>query len=112
MADTETVLISVTRLKELEAAAAAIPILKEKLMKANHCDTERLNAYNKAHPEKNAERVKRHIEKDRDAYNAKRRERRRLKREAAEAKEVETDKAANPPAEGLITTAVKPPGLK
>ena len=53
-------------------------------------------AYNKAHPEKALERVKRHIEKDRDAYNARRRERRRLAKEAAG---------------GLITPAVNPPDL-
>lgn len=54
---TDTVTISVERLKELEAAAAALPILKEKLKKANHSDPERAKAYNKAHPEKAAERV-------------------------------------------------------
>ena len=86
----ETVTISAARLQELEAAAAAVPILKEKLKKANHSDPARVNAYNKAHPEKVLERVKRHIEKDRDAYNARRRERRRLAKEAV----------AKPPAEG------------
>jgi hypothetical protein len=92
----ETVTITVERLKELEAAAAAVPILREKLKKANHSDPARVNAYNKAHPEKALERVKRHIEKDRDAYNARRRERRRLAKEAAA---------------GLITPAVNPPDL-
>ncbi len=99
----ETVTITVERLKELEAAAAALPIIKDKLKKANHSNPERLIAYNKAHPEKAAERVKRHIEKDRDAYNAKRRERRRLAKEAAAA--VTTSSA------GLITPAVNPPNL-
>jgi len=89
----ETVTITIERLKELEAAAEAVPILKEKLKKANHCDPDRINAYNKAHPEKVLERVKRHIEKDRDAYNARRRERRRLAKEAAAA-------AAKPPGAG------------
>ena len=93
---TETVTISVERLKELEAAAAALPILKEKLKKANHSDPERAKAYNKAHPEKAAARVKKHIDKDRDAYNARRRERRRLAKEAAAAA------AANPPVDGVI----------
>ena len=93
----DTVTITIERLKELEAAAAAVPILKEKLKKANHSDPDRINAYNKAHPEKVLERVKRHIEKDRDAYNARRRERRRLAKEAAAA------------GDGLITPAVNPP---
>ena len=95
----ETVTISAARLQELEAAAAAVPILKEKLKKANHCDIDKINAYNKAHPEKVLERVKRHIEKDRDAYNARRRERRRLAKEA-------TGKS---PGGGLITPVVNPP---
>ena len=87
----ELVTITAARLQELEAAAAAVLVLKEKLKKANHSDPARVNAYNKAHPEKAAERVRRHIEKDRDAYNARRRERRRLAKEAA---------AAAAPAEG------------
>jgi len=93
----DLVTITAGRLKELEAAAAAVPILKEKLKKANHSDPDRINAYNKAHPEKVLERVKRHIEKDRDAYNARRRERRRLAKEAAAAA-----------GDGLITPAVNP----
>ena len=77
----ETVTISAARLQELEAAAAAVPILKEKLKKANHCDIDKINAYNKAHPEKAAERSKRCKEKNREAYNARRRELYRLKRD-------------------------------
>lgn len=80
-----TTTITVERLQELEAAEAAASILKEKLKKRNHSDLARINAYNKAHPEKVLARVKRHIEKDRDAYNARRRERRRLAKEAAAA---------------------------
>jgi hypothetical protein len=76
----ETVTISAARLQELEAAAAAVPILKEKLKKANHCDIDKINAYNKAHPEKAAERSKRCKEKNRDAYNTRRRELYRLKK--------------------------------
>lgn len=89
----ETVTISVARLQELEAAAAAAATLKERLKKANHCDPERLKAYNKAHPEKGLERVKKYQNKDRDAYNARRRELRRLKKEAV----VLTALAVNPP---------------
>ena len=89
----DLVTISAERLKELEAAAAAIPILKEKLKKANHCDIDKINAYNKAHPEKVLERVKRYQEKNRDAYNARRRELRKLKKEAGE-----TNPVVNPQA--------------
>ena len=81
----DTVTITVERLKELEAAAAELPILKEKFKKANHSDIARLNAYNKANPEKVLERTKRYKDKDRDAYNARRRELRKLKKEAAAA---------------------------
>ena len=70
----DTVTITKERLQELEAAAATIPILKEKLKKANHSDVDRINAYNKAHPEKVAARVKRYVEQNREAYNARRRE--------------------------------------
>jgi hypothetical protein len=71
----DLVTITAGRLKELEALEAKV---KEHNMK----DAKRLNAYNKAHPEKVLERVKRHIEKDRDAYNARRRERRRSNQNA------------------------------
>jgi len=80
----ETVTITVERLKELEA-------LEAKVKAQNIKDVKRLNDYNNAHPEKRLARVVRHIEKDRDAYNARRRERRRLAKEAA---------AAAPPVEG------------
>jgi hypothetical protein len=78
----ETVTITVDRLRELELAESQIPIIKEKLKKANHCDIDRINAYNKAHPEKVAERQKRFREKNRDEHNAKRREKYRLKKES------------------------------
>lgn len=78
----ETVTITLERLQELEAAAAELPILKERFKKANHSDIARLNAYNQAHPEKVLERTKRYKDKDRDAYNARRRELRKLKKEA------------------------------
>jgi hypothetical protein len=72
----ETVTITVERLKELEKYEA-------KIKAKNAKDTIRLAEYHKTHPEKTLARVNRHIEKDRDAYNAKRRERRRLAKEAA-----------------------------
>jgi DNA gyrase/topoisomerase IV subunit A len=83
MADTVT--ISVERLKELESLEAEVKA--KKLQK--HID---LKKYTDT-PERRLERVKKHIDKDRDAYNARRRERRRLAKEAAAA-------AANPPVDG------------
>lgn len=81
----ETVTISADRLRELELAESQIPNIKEKLKKANHCDVDRINAYNKAHPEKVAERQKRYREKNRDEHNAKRREQYKLKKESTTA---------------------------
>ena len=88
-----TVTITVERLKELEAAAARLSHVEERLRKRNHNNVDRINAYNKAHPDKVAERYRKHVEKDRDSYNAKRRERYRQRKEAATA-----------------TTAAEPPG--
>jgi len=81
---TETVTISIDRLKELEAAAEKLPILKEKLKKRNQRSNniERLNAYYETHPNNSTERSKRSREKNREAYNARRRELYRLKRGA------------------------------
>jgi hypothetical protein len=56
--------------------------LKEKLKKRMFSNPDRINAYNKAHPEKVLARAHKYINKDRDAYNARRRERYRLKKEA------------------------------
>ena len=90
----DLVTITAERLKELEA-------LEAKVKAHNIKDAKRLNEYNNAHPEKVLERVKRHIEKDRDAYNARRRERRRLAKEAAAA-------AAKPPGQDN-NSVVNPP---
>lgn len=73
--------------------------LKEKLYKRTHNNPDRINAYNKAHPEKVRARVEKYINKDRDAYNARRRERYRLKKEA--------EAAAN----GLTTGGVCPTAM-
>ena len=75
----DLVTITAARLQELEST---VLVLKEKLKKANHCDIDKINAYNKAHPEKAAERSKRCKERNREAYNARRRELYRLKKEA------------------------------
>jgi len=72
----ETVTISAARLQELEAMEAKIKVQQAK-------DLQRLIKHDKAHPERVLERVKRYQNKDRDAYNARRRERRRLAKEAA-----------------------------
>jgi hypothetical protein len=78
MTDTpETVVITAERLKQLEEA-------EMRLTNKNKRAVERLHKYNKEHPEKVAERVKRHVERDREAYNARRRELYRLKKEAKE----------------------------
>lgn len=80
----DLVTITAERLKELEALEAKVKAKNEqkRIELQKYTDT----------PEKRLERVKRHIEKDRDAYNARRRERRRLAKEAAA--------AAKPPADG------------
>lgn len=75
-----TVTITASRLAELEAAAQQAHELKQKLDKRNNNNLERLTAYNQAHPEKAAERVKKCIEKNRDAINARRRERYKQKK--------------------------------
>ena len=87
----ETVTITVERLKQLEKYEA-------KIKAKNAKDTIRLAEYDNAHPEKVLERTKRYKDKDRDAYNARRRELRRLKKEAEAA-------AAKSPGEGGSTTA-------
>ena len=74
------------RIAELEAQVVD---LQARLAKRNHNNRERLKAYREANPEKaaesNAASAKRYKEAHREAYNARRRELRRLKREAMEA---------------------------
>lgn len=74
----ETVTITKERLAELEKYEARIKAKNAK-------DAKRVIEYQKEHPEINLQRVNKHIDKDRDAYNAKRREKRRLAKEAAAA---------------------------
>lgn len=72
----ETVTISVARLQELEAAAAAAGAVKEtRIAKLREKDTQ----------DKINSRVKKHYELHRDEINARRREKRRLARAAAAA---------------------------
>lgn len=70
----ETVTISAARLQELEALEAKIKAKNEKkrIELQQYTDT----------PDKKQERMRRYIDKDRDAYNAHRREKRRLAKEA------------------------------
>jgi hypothetical protein len=83
-AETEMVTIPAARLAELEAA---VDSLRSKLAKRVHNDSERLKAYNTAHPDKARERSRQYREAHREEYNARRRELRRLKKEAAAAAE-------------------------
>jgi len=73
MADEPQVLISAARLAELEALEAKVSARNEQKLIA-------LKKYNKEHPEKTAERVRRFKELNRDAYNARRRELYHLKK--------------------------------
>ena len=87
----DMVTITLERLKELEKYEA-------KVKAKNAKDTIRLMEYDKAHPEKVLERAKKYQDKNREAYNARRRELRKLKKEAAEA-------AAKTPGVGPSTSA-------
>lgn len=98
----EMITIPKAEMDRLRALEEKYTIIKPKYDKLMHNHAERVNAYNKAHPEKVLARVNKYINKDRDAYNARRRELRRLKKEAAAA-------AANPPADGLTCMVVNPP---
>lgn len=81
----EPVTISAARLRELEAAAAALPVVAAKLAKRAHNDIAKLRAYDTAHPEKALERSKRYKERNNDAYLARRRELYHLRKAAAAA---------------------------
>ncbi len=80
MAEEPMVTITAARLAELEAAEA-------RLAKRNHSNLERLRAYREANPEKavaeTTAAAKRWYERNREEYNAKRREKRRQAKEAA-----------------------------
>lgn len=80
-AATAMVTIPAARLAELEALAATAREIKAKKAERLAAVTERY----KQTPEHVLERAKRYQNKDRDAYNARRRELRRLRKEAAAA---------------------------
>ena len=71
----ETVVITLERLKQLEAQEA-------KIKAKNALKVKSLNEYNKEHPEKVLARVKRYQDLHRDKINARRRELRKLRKEA------------------------------
>lgn len=64
----------------LAAMETEIALLKERLAKRTHHNISSLRAYDAANPDKKAERSRLSKEKNRDAYNARRRELRRLKK--------------------------------
>ena len=82
-AATAAVLVDASRLAKLEA-------LETRMREQQAKDFERLRASDTA--EKKQERVRRHRDKDRDAYNAKQRERRRLAKEQKMAAALAADK--------------------
>lgn len=71
--------------------------LKRKATIADKCNTQkkkeldRLHNRDKEHPERVNERMRKYLDKNRDAYNARRRELRRLKKEAVAAAETSGD---------------------
>ena len=88
-APAEMITIPAARLAELEAIAARYidieelnATMKKRLLKFNHSNVERVRAYDKENPDKVRERVRRHRDLHRESYNARRRELRRLKKEA------------------------------
>lgn len=90
----EPVMVSAARLRELEAAAAALPEVTAKLAKRTRNTLGSLRAYDAAHPEKAAERRKKYNEIHREEVNAKRREKRRLARLRAPAESPGMDGAS------------------
>ena len=85
LALTQTVTISLDQLREFKAAVAAVPILKAKLAKRTPNNLAKVREFDAAHPEKAAERQRRYNSAHREELNAKRREKRRLAREAVAA---------------------------
>lgn len=91
------VTIPARRLAELEEQ---VTDLQARLAKRNNSNLGRLRAYAEANPEKmsaqSAARAKRYKEAHREEYNARRRELRRLKKEAAATSPGATDAVAAP----------------
>ena len=77
-----TVTITVEQLREFEAAVAEVAVLKAKRAKRVTNKLADVRAFDAAHPEKATERQRRYNNAHREEVNAKRREKRRLAREA------------------------------
>ena len=80
----DTVTISVARLHELEQYEA-------RFFAKTASDIERLREYDRTHPERSLERVKRYQAKNRDAYNARQRELKQLRKNAKAAAATATE---------------------
>lgn len=75
MTDTpETVVITAERLKQLEEAEMRLSSVEEKLKKRNHHNVENVRQYDIENPGRSSERSKKCKERNREAYNARRRE--------------------------------------
>lgn len=77
-----TVMVTQEQLREFEAAVAEVAVLRAKRAKRVTNKLEDVRAFDAAHPEIVAERRRIYSVVHRDELNAKRRERRRLAREA------------------------------
>lgn len=76
MEQTEMVLVPAARLRELEELA----VKGQKLTEKQKSTLEELRNYDKTHPDEVKERKNRYISKNREAYNARRRERYRQRK--------------------------------
>ena len=84
---TEPVLISVERLRELEAIEASIPkLIEQAILEHKKNYLRKLHEKDKSHPENVNLRVKRYAERHREELNQRRREKRRLKKLEVESK--------------------------
>lgn len=92
-ATSDPVLISVERLRELEAIEASIPnLIAQAILDHKKNNLKKLHEKDKLHPENVNLRVKRYAERHKDELNQRRREKRKQKKiemEAAKAKELE-----------------------
>jgi hypothetical protein len=80
------VIVSAERLAELERLERELPTIIAKAKEdANKERFDKLREHDKEHPEQHLKRVMKHYELHKDEINAKRREKRRLIREAKEA---------------------------
>lgn len=103
-----TVTIPVARLTELETTIAD---LQARLAKRTYNNLDRLNAYNKAHPEKVKERHKKWRTEHREEYNARRRELYRQKKATAASVVIEQP-IGSPLSNTAVVEPEKAPGPK